>query len=288
MKRVSIVEGDGEDTCTFHGRLDRNGERCGRGILEFGDGSTLSGRFVNGELSGEAVLQMPDGQTTVGIFTDGGFNGEVIERYSTHAVRFVGQHRDSQRHGEGQLTLLDGGRIRGNWSDGQMTGPFVYQFPSVVTVDEEKEMAAELRGEFFEDQMRSAEFFIADYKISSVESLFSWLDKHFKSNSYREDRAFWSKLVPAKTLSYQSEVIDHRQAASNPLHPELFELVLCYVDSSPLLTRLDSKELAQSDHGQGLFARIPLPADTLCSFYNGIRRDADQVSCVAGSKPDLG
>ena len=127
---------------SYHGEIDKNGKKSGKGIYKWHDGSTYEGDFeedlrhgnglfqwANGESykgdylkderTGHGVYNWPDGASYEGSFLNGKRHGEGTYLSSDRDV-YVGGWFDDLQHGEGTLTRSDGTVVKGIWRNGKL------------------------------------------------------------------------------------------------------------------------------------------------------------------------
>lgn len=127
---------------SYHGEIDKNGKKSGKGIYKWHDGSTYEGDFeedlrhgnglfqwANGESykgdylkderTGHGVYNWPDGASYEGSFLNGKRHGEGTYLSSDRDV-YVGGWFDDLQHGEGTLNRSDGTVVKGIWRNGKL------------------------------------------------------------------------------------------------------------------------------------------------------------------------
>ena len=127
---------------SYHGEIDKNGKKSGKGIYKWHDGSTYEGDFeedlrhgnglfqwANGESykgdylkderTGHGVYNWPDGASYEGSFLNGKRHGEGTYLSSDRDV-YLGGWFDDLQHGEGTLNRSDGTVVKGIWRNGKL------------------------------------------------------------------------------------------------------------------------------------------------------------------------
>ena len=232
-------------------------------------GGSLRGTFTHGEmLSGLATFTSGDGSRIVGNYTDGVLCGHVDE-YDDHGSRvFEGQYADAQRHGPGTLTLPDGGKLVGEFNAGVFEGnQNEYRYPPIPSLGAQ----ASLRGEWRQGEMIRARFYLggqpadgapaddaADAEDAEVKSKSKAKGKKVASSSAAA--ASSSSASIAQPIYYQFDESTSTRISSSPLLADPYESLVVFVAPSSV-----------PNSGEGLFAAVDLPADTVVSFYNGTR-----------------
>lgn len=85
-----------EDGGVYEGQVDESGNRDGRGVYSYRNGSNYEGDWQNGVKNGRGVFQWPSGNV------------------------YIGQWRDNREHGNGVLLWADGGVTEGRWHQGKL------------------------------------------------------------------------------------------------------------------------------------------------------------------------
>ena len=127
---------------SYHGEIDKNGKKNGKGIYKWLDGSTYEGDFeedlrhgnglfqwANGESykgdylrderTGHGVYNWPDGASYEGSFLNGKRHGKGTYLSSDRDV-YAGTWFDDMQHGEGTLSRSDGTVVEGIWRNGKL------------------------------------------------------------------------------------------------------------------------------------------------------------------------
>jgi hypothetical protein len=95
----------------------RNGQRNGRGVQYYPDGSMrYNGDFKNDLREGYGAYYFSNGDKIVGIFADNKPNGKATYYY-VNGDRFVGQYHDGKRNGQGNYYYQNGRREAGFYED---------------------------------------------------------------------------------------------------------------------------------------------------------------------------
>jgi len=215
-----------------------HGKRHGRGGWLFHDGSSLQGDWRDDNLHGHGSYTFPDGRFVEGSYVGGALHGRVREFTASAALFFDGYYENNLRHGSGKLFLPDGGVYEGEWVRGEFTSDNNrYVYPPALTV------VCSLRGRWFRGRMISARFYYGE--------------------EARGNRTFSSDPATFKRIS------------RDPLLADPFEQLCCFVHRSSLNASAHSAGAGthpMDDAGEGLFAKVDLPAGVVVSFYNGLRQ----------------
>ncbi len=235
----------------YRGALNGDDEPHGSGTLFFPDGSRLQGKFVDGQIEGVATYTQPDDSRIVGPYVDGVLSGEVVEYDEEGAEVFRGMYVDSVREGFGTLTLPDHGALVGEWRGGVFEGEKnKYIYPRALPLE------ASLRGQWKEGEMKRARFYIGETPFDRLDAL--------------PDTKLLRPIVREKAdlpVWYRSDESTATRISSDRLLSDPFERLLVRVAPSTM----------GATSGEGLFARLPLPADTVVTWYNGVREPAQRT-----------
>ena len=125
-----------------HGVLfpEPNGKRHGRGIRVWVSGTKYEGQWIDDRMTGKGVITTLDGGCYEGHFHDGQRDGHGTEEYGNLSgvpyvcplgyrhpgaghCRYVGDWKNSQFHGCGEFTCVDGRYYKGEWVQGKPHGP---------------------------------------------------------------------------------------------------------------------------------------------------------------------
>ncbi|KAL1919222.1 uncharacterized protein VTP21DRAFT_1914 [Calcarisporiella thermophila] len=138
-------------SAVFEGEF-QNGEKEGKGIYKFKDGSTLSGIFTRDSLSGFGVYTFPDGRRLEAHYVKGDLTGPCKEFDAKGQLLSEGEYADGRRVGTWLLCFEDGGTLRGEMGDEGISGSAVYTYPD----------GSELRGEWRNGEMMEANYYVDD------------------------------------------------------------------------------------------------------------------------------
>ena len=87
-----------EDGSYYNGQFNHNGQREGKGILIYQDGTKFEGLFKDDQINGLGRIIFKNGDHYTGDFFDGKFHGYGI--YETkNGFKYTGEWEDGQRHG---------------------------------------------------------------------------------------------------------------------------------------------------------------------------------------------
>lgn len=223
----------------FEGRF-LHGKKQGRGTLYFRDESSLSGTYVDDELEGVATYVYADGRYMEARYEKGDMNGRFTEYSPEGDVIVRGYHKDNARSGLLRLTDEFGGTLAG-----VVNGEGLLSGNNIVYVYPDHRMA--LVGTFEDGVMKAA-------KAATLASDMS--DNVMPRFEYRTD-------YPA-TLEFDQSARDC--ISRNPSVPDHYEQDRVHVALSAI-----------PGAGEGLFAKRDLDADTVASFYNGVRLSHEEV-----------
>jgi len=255
---------------TYTGGKDSDQECHGNGVLEYDEGTYLSGTWIHGkreghfkfdtgnmrssinymegnykddELCGKARIQLRDESWMEGFFKESVLHGFCRYFDKQKQLTFIGMHRNGKPFGTCWKILKGGGYVVGKVNeDGQLTGTNIaYMFPDIETA---------LVGIFEDGVMKEAKAtklseVILDYGCIKVPKFSSTVG----ATLYRE-------------LSTSDFVTNF------PLIKDPYEEKMVFVKQSLV-------EGAQ----EGLFANQAVKANTTLAFYNGIRRKKPENGC---------
>ncbi|CAE7538316.1 setd7 [Symbiodinium sp. CCMP2592] len=243
-----------------------HGLQSGQGLLRFADGSTCKGGFAAGQPHGRCEYYDPDDRTTmVGSYVAGQLHGRAVQLDEAGLLVFRGAFEKDVRAGMAQVFDDFGGCVVGAVdAEGEHSGDdILYVFPDGLTA---------LVGSFNDGVFVRGRYarlqapLVRPARESDLEDLLS-ADVDFPAFALvKEIRDFVHRGVSTReTLCAQ------------PLIPDLFELERVTVSQSGL-----------KEDMEGLFAKRPLRAGELCSWYNGLRcsHEAREV-CINGCFPGL-
>ena len=224
----------------FEGRF-LHGKRQGRGTLYFRDGSSLSGTYADDELEGVATYVYADGRYMEARYENGDMNGRFTEYNPEGEVIGKGYHKDNARSGLLHLTDEFGATLTGVVNgEGLLSGnDIIYVYPDHRTA---------LVGVFEDGIMKGA-------KAATLASSDMTGDV-MPRFEYRTDYP--------ETLEFDQST--HDCISRNPLVPDHYEQDRVCVAPSSI-----------PGAGEGLFAKRDLDADTVASFYNGVRLSHEEV-----------
>lgn len=98
----------------------KNDLKHGQGTLEYADGRTFEGEYLNGQmLEGRMIYQ--DGSTYTGSWVDGMRHGRG-KCVFTEGSTYEGEFKEGEFDGHGKFTWEDGGWYKGEWVNGNMHG----------------------------------------------------------------------------------------------------------------------------------------------------------------------
>jgi len=177
-----------------------------------------------------------------------------------------GQFRNDSFEGEGSYINPDGSRLQGTWVDGELTGEgeeldengvIVYEgdFKGGVRSGKGKLFfyeGARLRGTFVDNVPQGD---CAYYYPNGSSLRGKWKDGEMVSAKYYDNEG---KASGTAIYHLDESTKDHLN--DMPLLSDPYEFELVYVKPSTI-----------PNSGEGLFAKEDLPANFVCSFYNGIR-----------------
>jgi len=210
----------------------RESEMEGKGRMKFNDGSYIEGEFLAGDLHGEGKYYHADGRVVIGKYVHGSLQGLVREIDGDGKDIFVGYYQDSQRCGHGKL-VTECGTYIGEFKEGEFHGKNNrFLYPPISG---EPPGYISLVGEWDKGRMISAKAFRA-HKIGESGS-------------------------PVGEFEYKEDVSTSQRISCHPLVKDIFEDSLVEVRPSNI----------GPNAGEGLFAKVDLPSDTIVAYYNGIR-----------------
>ncbi|PIE71200.1 MAG: hypothetical protein CSA22_04015 [Deltaproteobacteria bacterium] len=99
-----------------------DGERHGKGRLEYYSGAVYTGEFKNGLLDGRGVMVNPNGVTVEGEFSKGQPNGTGTVSFPD-GRRYEGEIEENKLHGKGRMIYPDGRVEAGLFKKGKYVGP---------------------------------------------------------------------------------------------------------------------------------------------------------------------
>ncbi|KAE8630306.1 hypothetical protein XENTR_v10000778 [Xenopus tropicalis] len=214
-----------------------HGEKNGRGKFYFFDGSTLEGFYVDDALQGQGIYTYEDGGSLHGTYVEGELNGPAQEYDTDGRLIFKGQYKDNVRHGVCWIYYPDGGSLVGEVNE---DGDMTGD--KVAYVYPDGRMA--LYGKFIDAEMLEGKLAI----LTSVDEG----KPHFE-------------LVPNGPV-YNFDKSTPSCISVNPLLPDPYESERVYVNDSLI-----------HNAGEGLFAKVASAAQTVMSFYNGVRITHQEV-----------
>lgn len=219
----------------------QEGKRCGPGKffsprLEKLGVSHLVGSYKDGILTGHGALRMTNGTNRDGWFQQGYFHGPVRGREDNGRLNYVGWYRAGIPHGPTWLAVRGDGWLVGELDEkGEFTGDdIVFLYPDLSTA---------LIGKFHQGEVVSV-------RAGTVEDI-----------TFRH-----SVLIPKVRITDEKQY--HRWISTN-------KDIVCPVDhADPYETTVvQVKQSIMQDAGEGLFARVDLPAQRIISYYNGLRME---------------
>jgi radial spoke head protein 1 len=126
---ASMAEDGAEQTATYEGERNAEGERSGTGTATFPSGDTYTGGYEQGRRQGRGVYTFAAGGKYEGEYEDGRRHGSGVMEYADGA-RYSGAWCCGLRHGEGVHTYASGDYYSGAWAAGAKHGQGVYFFRS--------------------------------------------------------------------------------------------------------------------------------------------------------------
>jgi len=250
---------------SFTGPVDDQGKPHGFGTLIYHSGEKFIGNFVHGVKSGEGTHTLPNGDIFQGLFadnelngegtwesngdiihghfTDGSLHGQAIEKDITSGkIHFEGQYKKNERDGPAMIHMDDGGRYEVQYERGKITGDGVYLFPDHKHC---------LKGTWKDGEMWEAYYYLLERSGDE------------ENASQRRYHRIEGQGKPCKFDSSTSKVI-----STSCMQIDYYEQSLVHVKKSTL-----------PEAGDGLFAKVLIPPDTVVSFYNGVRMPDYKNSC---------
>lgn len=129
----------------YHGEIDKEGRKHGKGTYRWTDGSsyegdfkeddrhglgifhwdnnqTYKGDYLKDERTGEGVYTWPDGSEYRGSFLNGKRHGQGTF-YNSNGNIYKGAWFDDLQHGQGTLTRSDGTTMESEWRSGKLVPP---------------------------------------------------------------------------------------------------------------------------------------------------------------------
>jgi hypothetical protein len=262
--------------------------------MEFGDGSSLSGTWVDGSLQGIGKYEFDDGTYVEGTFVDSALNGPGRRYTAEGALQFDGHFRNNLKHGRGVWYYDEphNGRIAGTWSDDELEGEAIYHYPD----------GSSLCGTWRNGEMQQARFYDVD-SDAQVGRLASVIDNNDNDNDSNSDRQLSSRgkrrrqqRQPSTSGGERGFVVaasetgatTKRRRTSPTSSRDGIEATyrhdpssVTHICAEPFLEDPYERRLVYAKRseiaGEGLFARRELPAGIIVSFYNGFHLTAKQV-----------
>jgi len=265
---MSVVD---EEYYTYTGGKDANGECHGNGVLEYDDGTYLSGSWVHGkreghfrfdtghkgspinylegnykddQLFGKARIQMRDETWIEGFFKDNVLHG-FCRYFDKHKeLSFIGMHRNGKPFGTCWKIMKGGGYVVGKVNeDGNLTGSDIaYIFPDRETA---------LVGIFEDSVMKEA-------KAAVLSDVF--LDYN---------------CIKVPKFSITGDSIFLRELSTSDFVTTLPLLKDPYEERT-VIVKQSHVEGAQ----EGLFAKKSVKSGTIMAFYNGVRSIRPASGCL--------
>eukprot|EP00092_Neocalanus_flemingeri_P001183 GFUD01001260.1.p1 GENE.GFUD01001260.1~~GFUD01001260.1.p1 ORF type:complete len:494 (+),score=107.84 GFUD01001260.1:94-1575(+) len=255
---------------TYTGGKDADQECHGNGVLEYDEGTYLSGTWTHGkregyfrfdtanknssinymegnykddELYGKVRIQLRDETWMEGFFKNSVLHGFCRYFDKQKQLTFIGMHRNGKPFGTCWKIMKGGGYVVGRVNeDGQLSGNEIsYIFPDLETA---------LVGTFEDAVLKEAK----STKLSDVTSDYGCIKV---PNFYKADGA---------TLCRELSTTDF--VTNSPLLKDPYEEKTVFVKQSHV-------EGAQ----EGLFSKHAVKANTVMAFYNGIRRKKPENGC---------
>ncbi|CAL9697308.1 unnamed protein product [Knipowitschia caucasica] len=214
-----------------------HGEKNGKGKFYFFDGSTLEGHYVEDALQGQGVYTYEDGAQLCGTYADGELNGPATEYHSDGRLAFRGQYKDNSRCGDCAIYYPDGGCVLGRVN---ADGEMTGNAVAYVYPDGQTALC----GTFMEGELIEA-------RLATV------------LNSDTQRPKF--ELAPNSAV-YTYDKSTSSCITAHALLPDPYERHRVYVADSLI-----------PGAGQGLFSKTQAEANTVMSFYNGVRITHSEV-----------
>lgn len=99
----------------------------GMGDIQYDNGITYIGLWINGKKNGSGVYAWPNGKKYEGEFDNDHFCGQGKMSFP-NGCRYEGEFCNSQMNGNGIMIYPDGNRYVGNWKDDCFKGPYRFYF----------------------------------------------------------------------------------------------------------------------------------------------------------------
>lgn len=248
-----------DETYTYKGGKDREGNLNGKGCIELENGDLITGYFVDNKRHGEftietfknglRIIQGPyvndkmNGRTRVtynnGTFCevymkDGVMHGFYRSFDEKGRLKFIGNYKNGSPTGVCWKVIPGGGCVVGRVDDeGELTGiRIAYLYPDFITA---------FVGNFNQGIMEFAQ-------VAELKSVID--DKGIKVPMFTE---------PNGRL-YKREISTYDFVTNNPLLPDPYESKLVEIRPSRV-----------GGAGDGLFAKVKIEANVVVAFYNGKR-----------------
>ncbi|MES1908830.1 MAG: hypothetical protein MHM6MM_001692 [Cercozoa sp. M6MM] len=213
------------------------------------------GHFFQGTRQGKGRLECYDEEGDVvevyaGMFEDDELQDTSAEEYSGEDVLlYKGGMSGSDRHGRGTIYLADGGEIYAIFDGGDVVpgSAATYVYPQQHKHGRVVDTLVGILNE--EGDFENASF---------VEQLYERIEENEKKGGKEKEEK-------EKGCISFDEATDSR-ISSNPLLPDMYEQKRVYVAPSTI-----------PGAGFGLFAKRPLEANEIASFYNGVRLTHQEV-----------
>ncbi|XP_064637241.1 histone-lysine N-methyltransferase SETD7-like [Lineus longissimus] len=215
----------------------QHGVKQGKGTYFFIDGSTLSGRYHNDSLQGPGVYTYEDGSRVEGNYVDGELHGKATEYDEDDNLIFSGSYKHNIRNGVCWIYKPDDGTLLGKVNQ---SGGMTGDNIGYIYPDEHTALV----GHFVEGRMI--------------------LGRLAQLRSVLEECVVYGKRRDAPGYHYDESTSTH--ISSDPLLADPYEANLVHVEESKIPCA-----------NEGLFASCDIEADTVVSFYNGVRLSRDEV-----------
>lgn len=251
-----------DDFYSYVGGKDSSGECHGTGVLEYDDGSYVSGTWSHGvrqglfkvdtnkpgcevvyleghyqddRLEGLVKVQRMDGCWEEGWYKTGVLHGFCRTFSKTKELTFVAMHRNGRAFGTGWRMIPGGGCVVGRVNEeGELTGSdLAYLYPDLKTAI----VGTFEKGELVSGQTSSLQALHLDYGAVKV-----------------------PKFLPGQGPFLRRQISTTEQMTDLPLVQDPYEQNMVVIQQSSV-----------PGAEEGLFARGPTPPNTVLAFYNGIR-----------------
>ena len=111
--------------------------RNGQGTLEYPDGTTYVGNWINNQPNGQGTVEWPDGNSYNGNWKDNKRDGQGTLTLAD-GYKYVGKFKDDKFDGQGTLTVANGNKYVGEFKDGKFNGQGTWIIDGTPTTTEYK------------------------------------------------------------------------------------------------------------------------------------------------------